>query len=157
MKLPQLSISRPVSVVMFYIAVVLLGVISLSRLPQELFPPITYPQLTVVTIYPNAAPEEVENQISKPIEEGVGTVGGLNRVLSKSKEGLSLVMAQFGWNQDMDLASLSLREKVDLIKARIPSEASEPIVMKFNPFELPILKLSVTSEELDLYRLKKNM
>jgi len=154
MKLPHFSIARPVTVTMFYIGAMLLGTISVGRLPQELFPPIVFPQLTVVTIYPNASPEEVENQVSKKIEEGVGTVSGLQRVSSKSKEGLSLVMAQFGWNQNMDIASLNLREKIDLIKARLPQDTAEPIVMKFNPFELPSLRLSVTSKELGLYRLK---
>jgi len=126
--------------------VVLFGFISLSRLPQELFPPITYPQLTVVTIYANAAPEEIETLITKPVEEAVGTVSGLRRVRSISKEGVSLVMSEFGWNQNMDFAALRVREKIDLIKERLPREAGEPLVMKYNPFELPVMTLSVTGK-----------
>ncbi|HTL70569.1 MAG TPA: efflux RND transporter permease subunit, partial [Candidatus Eisenbacteria bacterium] len=125
----------------------LFGIISLNRLPQELFPPITYPQLSIVTPYANAAPEEIETLITKPIEEAVGGIAGLRKVTSTSREGLSLVVVEFGWNQSMDFASLSVREKIDLIKERLPRDASEPVVIKFNPFELPVMTLSVSSSE----------
>jgi HAE1 family hydrophobic/amphiphilic exporter-1 len=131
---------------MIFAGVVLFGLISLARLPQELFPPITYPQLTVVTTYENAAPEEIETLITKPVEEAIGTVSGLKRLRSASKEGLSLVIAQFGWAQNMDFAALRMREKIDLIKERLPRESKEPLVVKYNPFEMPIMTLSVTGE-----------
>ena len=114
------------------------------KLPQELFPPITYPQLTVFTGYANAAPEEIETLLTKPVEEAVGTVSGLKSIRSISKEGTSLVLAEFDWDQNMDFASLRTREKVDLVKARLPRDASEPLVVPFNPFELPIMTISVT-------------
>ena len=114
-------------------------------LPQELFPQITYPQLTVVTPYANAAPEEIETLITKPIEEAVGTVAGVKRINSISKEGLSLVIAEFGWSQNINFAALGMREKIDLIKERLPRDAEEPIVLPYNPFDRPILILSVTS------------
>ncbi|MFH1792004.1 MAG: efflux RND transporter permease subunit, partial [Candidatus Omnitrophota bacterium] len=126
--------------------VVLFGFISLAGLPQELFPPIIYPQLTVVTAYANAAPEEIETLITKPVEEVIGTVSGLKRVKSVSREGISLVMAEFGWNEDMDFNALKVREKIDLVKARLPRESGEPLVMKYNPFERPIMTLSVTGK-----------
>ncbi len=121
------------------------GVIALQLLPQELFPQIVYPQLTVVTPYENAAPEEIETLITKPVEEAVGTVAGVKRISSISKEGLSLVIAEFGWSQNINFAALGMREKIDLIKERLPREAEEPIVLPFNPFDKPILVLSVTS------------
>ncbi|NQU95643.1 MAG: efflux RND transporter permease subunit [Candidatus Omnitrophica bacterium] len=146
MSLPEFSIRRPVTTVMIFAGILLFGFISLSRLPQELFPPITYPQLTVVTTYENAAPEEIETLITKPVEEAIGTVSGLRRVKSISKEGLSLVMAEFGWSQNMDFAALRMREKIDLIKERLPRESEEPLVMKYNPFEMPIMVLSVIGD-----------
>jgi len=146
MNLPNFSIKRPVTTVMIFAGIALFGFISLSRLPQELFPPITYPQLTVVTTYENAAPEEIETLITKPIEEAMGTISGLKGLNSVSREGLSLVMAEFGWDQNMDFAALRMREKIDLIKERLPRESEEPIVMKHNPFERPILTLSITGE-----------
>lgn len=129
---------------MAFIGIILLGFISWSKLPQELFPSITYPQITVVTSYENAAPEEIESLITKIIEEAVGTVNNVKRISSVSKEGLSLVMVEFNWGTNMDFAALNVREKIDLVKERLPREAGEPIVMKYNPFDLPIMNLSVT-------------
>ena len=147
MKLPDLSINKPVTVTMIFLGIVLMGLISLGRLPQELFPAISYPQLTIVTTYENAAPEEVETLITKIIEEAVGTVGNLKRISSNSKEGISLVTTEFNWGTNMDFASLGVREKIDLVKERLPLGSSDPIVMKFNPFELPVMTLSVTGEK----------
>jgi HAE1 family hydrophobic/amphiphilic exporter-1 len=157
MSLPSFSVRRPVTVTMIFLGVVLLGIISLSRLPQELFPPITYPQLTVVTNYPNTAPEEVETLITKLIEEAVGTVKNARRVISTSREGVSVVIVEFNWGTDMNFAALGMREKIDLMKERLPRDAEEPIVMKFNPFARPIMSLSISGERpLDeLYEISK--
>jgi len=131
---------------MIFSAIILLGIMSWNRLPQELFPPITYPQLTVVTTYENAAPEEIETQITRLIEESIGTVSNLRRITSISKEGVSIVIAEFLWSTNMDFAALGVREKIDLIKERLPIDAEEPIVKKYNPFDLPIMTLSVTGD-----------
>lgn len=139
---------------MVYLLVGLLGVISWRRLPQELFPEVSFPQLTVVTRYPNAAPEEIENLITKVVEESIATVKNLHKVTSTSKEGLSLVTAEFNWGTNMDFAALNMRDKIDIIKDRLPLESEEPVVMKYNPFELPILILSVTGS-LSKYELLK--
>ncbi len=147
MSLPSLSIKRPITTMMVYVGVFLFGIISLNLLSQELFPPISYPQLSIVTPYENAAPEEIETLITKPIEEAVGGISGLRKITSNSKEGLSLVVVEFGWNQNMDFASLSIREKIDLIKERLPRDAQEPVVVKFNPFDLPVMSLSIASSE----------
>lgn len=146
MGLPSFSTRKPVTTIMIFLGVVLFGVISLAKLPQELFPPITYPQLTVFTGYANAAPEEIETLLTRPIEEAVGTVSGIQRIRSISREGISLVMAEFGWDQNMDFASLRTREKIDLIKVRLPRDSTEPLVVPYNPFELPVMTLSVTGQ-----------
>lgn len=157
MSLPSFSVRRPVTVTMIFLGVVLLGVISLIRLPQELFPTITYPQLTVVTNYPNAAPEEVETLITKLIEEAVGTVKNARRIISTSREGTSVIIVEFNWGTDMNFAALGMREKIDLIKERLPREAEEPIVMKFNPFAKPVMTLSISGERSlnELYEISK--
>lgn len=146
MGLPDFSVRRPVTVMMFFTGAILLGIISLSRLPQEFYPSINFPQLTVKTVYKDAAPEEIEILITKPIEEVVGTVAGLKRISSTSKEEVSLVMAEFNWGTNMDFAALHLREKIDLIKERLPRGAEDPIVLKFNPFERPVMVINVTGE-----------
>ncbi|MGH7198415.1 MAG: efflux RND transporter permease subunit [Candidatus Omnitrophota bacterium] len=155
MSLPDVSIRRPVTTLMVYVGVFLFGVISLKLLSQELFPPISYPQLSVVTTYENAAPEEIETLITKPIEEAVGGIAGLRKVASTSKEGLSLVLVEFGWNQNMDFSSLAVREKLDLIKERLPRDATEPVVVKFNPFELPAMTISISSSERTAVQLRE--
>ena len=149
MNLSRFSVERPVTVIMVVAGILVFGVVSLELLPQELFPQIVYPQLTVVTPYENAAPEEIETLITKPIEEAVGTVAGVKRINSISKEGLSLVIAEFGWSQNINFAALGMREKIDLIKERLPREAEEPIVLPYNPFDKPILILSITSSRED--------
>ncbi|MDA7857862.1 efflux RND transporter permease subunit [bacterium] len=147
MKLANFSVKRPVTTIMIFLGVILLGIISWDRLPQELFPPMVYPQLTVVARYANAAPEEIENLITKVVEEAIGTVRNLKSVKSISKEGVSLVTAEFTWGTDMDFAALGLREKIDLIKDRLPRDSEEPIVMKFNPFALPTMIFSITGPQ----------
>ena len=149
MNLPKFSVERPVAIMMIVAGILIFGVVSLELLPQELFPQIVYPQLTVVTPYENAAPEEIETLITKTIEEAVGTVAGVKRISSISKEGLSLVIAEFGWNQNINFAALGMREKIDLIKEKLPREAEEPIVLAYNPFDKPILILSITTSKED--------
>ena len=130
MSLPAASIRRPVTTIMVYAAVALLGVIAWSRLPQELFPPMTYPQVSVVTRYKDAAPEEIELLVTRPIEDVVGTVAGLRRISSVSKEELSLVIAEFTWGTNMDFAALEVREKFNRIRNKLPAEIEKPVIAK---------------------------
>ena len=147
MKLSRFSVNRPVTITMIFLGVALLGFISWKRLPQELFPPITYPQLTVVTLYGNAAPEEMENLITKPLEEAIGTVKDLKKIKSISREGVSMVTAEFDWGTNMGFAHLELREKIDPVKELLPLESEDPIILPVNPFSRPIMILSVTGQE----------
>ena len=155
MGLPSFAIRRPVTVVMFFLGIVLFGLISWTRLQQELYPPIIYPQLSVVTFYKDAAPEEMEILITKPVEEAVGTVSGVRRISSISKEETSLVIAEFSWGTNMDFAGLGVREKIDLIKESLPRGSEDPIVMKFNPFELPLMVLNITADSIGPAELRK--
>ncbi|MBU9888423.1 MAG: efflux RND transporter permease subunit [Candidatus Omnitrophica bacterium] len=154
MSLPEFSIKKKVTVYMLTAGLILLGVLSWNRLPQELFPPITFPQVTIVTDYSNAAPEEIETLITRVIEESIGSVSGLKRIESVSREGRSTIIASFNWGQDIDFAALAIREKVDLIKERLPKEAEDPVVLKFDPLSRPILLLSVTAPDVPPVRMK---
>ncbi|MFN3550966.1 MAG: efflux RND transporter permease subunit, partial [Endomicrobiia bacterium] len=140
----KLPVERPTAVTMFFLGIFLFGIISLQRLPQELFPSLDYPQITVVTKYEGAGPEEAEKLISKIIEETVGTAKNIRRVVSISKEGTSIVICEFYWGTDINFAALEIREKIDLIKERLPKDAHEPVVMKYNPFQLEAMNLSVS-------------
>jgi len=146
MKLIRLAVERPVTTAMVYAAIVLIGIISVISLPKELFPTVTFPELHIVTRYGAAAPEEIENIITKLVEEQAGTVPNLRRVRSISREGVSIVILEFNWGTDIGLAHLSVREKIDLIKDRLPSEAEEPIVERYNPFAQPMMILSASGD-----------
>jgi HAE1 family hydrophobic/amphiphilic exporter-1 len=131
---------------MFYLAVVLMGAISWLFMPRELFPNIAFPQLLIITKYGSAAPEEIENLCTKVIEESVGTVPGLKRVKSLSKEGVSLVTLEFNWGTEMGFAHLAAREKIDQIKDRLPTDAEEPIINRINPFAQPMMIYSISAQ-----------
>lgn len=154
MNLPEFSVKKKVTIVMVTIGLVLLGLISFFRLPQELFPPLVFPQITVVTEYANAAPEEIETLITKPIEETLSSLSGLKELQSVSREGRSIINIAFNWGQDIDFAALAVREKIDLVKERLPKEAEDPVVLKFDPLTRPVMILSVTGENLEPVQLK---
>ena len=147
MKLTAFCLHRPVTTLMFFLGIIILGGISWYFLPQELFPPLIYPQITILTKYQQASPQEIESLITRPIEEAVGTVNRVKRISSISREGTSIVMVELDWGTNMDFAALEVREKIDLIKEKLPREAEEPIVMKYNPFEMPTMRIVITGEE----------
>ena len=148
MSLLRLPVDRPVTTVMIFLAVILMGVIAWTRIPQELFPAMEYPQITIVTKYEGAGPEEAEKLISKIIEETAGTVKKIKRVSSISKEGASIVSCEFLWGTNMDFASMDIREKIDLIKESLPKDALDPVVLKYNPMQVEAMILSATYKDI---------
>jgi len=151
MKLVKFSINRPVSIFMFTVAAVIFGFISYSRLNLNLLPTISYPTLTIKTEYPGTAPSEIENIISKPIEETCGVVDNVIRISSVSRAELSEVTVEFAWHTNMDFATLKLREKLDLL--RFPMTATKPVILRYDPNQEPIMKLGLTGEG-DLGRIR---
>ncbi|HUH12614.1 MAG TPA: efflux RND transporter permease subunit, partial [Longimicrobiales bacterium] len=153
MTLPRLSIGRPVGVAMFFLAVIMLGLISFARLPIDLLPEIAYPRLVVYTPYPDVAPAEVERLLTDDIEAQVSTVPGVERVESISREGLSLVTLRFAWGTDMDFAALAVRERLDNLRDQLPELAERPVVLRTDPSADPVLALSISGSS-DLWGLK---
>jgi hydrophobic/amphiphilic exporter-1 (mainly G- bacteria), HAE1 family len=137
------SIRRPIAVTMLFVAVILLGMISFSRLPIDLLPDVSYPQLVVYTTYPGAAPAEVERFVTEPVERAVATVPGVQRLESTTREGVSLVTIRFAWGADMDFAALNVRERLDALRDVIPEMASRPSVLRTDPQADPVMALSV--------------
>lgn len=142
MKLVDGSIRRPITVFMTTAGVVLFGLVAGSRLSVDLLPDISYPSLTVRTDLPDAAPGDVEQFVTRPVEEAVGVVPGLVRLHSTSRPGQSEVTLEFGSGTRMDLASLSVREKLDLVT--LPREAKRPAILRFDPSLDPILRLRLS-------------
>ncbi|MDH3523484.1 MAG: efflux RND transporter permease subunit [Acidobacteriota bacterium] len=151
MRLIEFSLKRRVTIAMGAVALVLFGLVAFQRLSINLLPDLSYPSLTVETRYPGAAPAEVESLVTRPIEEVVGVVSGVQRLTSVSRPGLSQVTLEFDWKRDMDFATLDVREKLDLI--RLPEQAQEPVVLRFDPANDPILRLYLTGGE-SLYQLR---
>jgi HAE1 family hydrophobic/amphiphilic exporter-1 len=152
MKLVEGSIRRPVTVTMATVAACLFGAVALSRLGVELLPNISYPSLTVRTDLPDAAPSDVEQFVTRPVEEGVGVVPGLVRMHSISRPGQSEVTLEFAGNTRMDLASLSVREKLDLVS--LPREAKRPAILRFDPSLEPIQRFRLSGGH-NLQRLRR--
>jgi HAE1 family hydrophobic/amphiphilic exporter-1 len=144
MKIVRLSINRPVTTLMFYVAIVLLGFVSLRQLSVDLLPNISYPRLSVMTQYPGVAPEEIETLISMPLEAAVSRVPGLRRVESVSKEGVSFLTLEFAWGTDMDFTMLHTREALDTARDRLPDGAESPTIIPMDPQSKPILVLAVS-------------
>lgn len=127
---------------MVFIAAVVFGFFSFQRLPVALMPELSYPTLTVRTEYPGAAPEEVENEISRPVEEALGVINGLSRISSVSRAGVSDVVLEFLWGTDMAEASQDTLEKLDLVF--LPNEAERPLLLHFDPALDPVMELSLS-------------
>ena len=144
MSIPGTSTRRPVAVAMLVLAVVLLGVISFTRLPIDLLPDVSFPRLVIYTTYPNVAPAEVERLITEPVERQVAQVGGVEKVTSVSQEGVSLVTLRFAWGTDMDFAALNTRERLDDIRDAFPETAERPTILRVDPQAEPILTVSIT-------------
>jgi HAE1 family hydrophobic/amphiphilic exporter-1 len=151
MKIVDFSLKRRVTVSMTAIALVLFGLVAFTRLPVNLMPDLSYPSLTVETRLPGAAPAEVEVLITRPIEEVVGVVGGVQRLSSVSRPGLSEVTLEFGWGSNMDFAALDVRQKLDLVV--LPRDAERPVLLRFDPANDPVMRLYLTGDD-SLYQLR---
>ena len=145
MKIVEFSTRRRVTVVMLMATLVIFGLISYKRLPINLLPDISYPTLTVRTEYPGSAPSEIENLISKPIEDAVSVISDVIRVSSRSRSDVSEVVIEFAWKTNMDFASMDVREKLDLVD--LPDDAERPVLMRFDPSLDPIMRLSLYGDE----------
>jgi HAE1 family hydrophobic/amphiphilic exporter-1 len=141
MNIVDIAVKRPVTVWMFTFAIILFGMVSLSRLALNLLPELSYPTLTIRTDYIGAAPGEIEQLVSKPIEETIGVVKGVRTVTSTSKAGQSDVLLEFDWGTDMDLASLEVREKLDTLQ--LPLDIKKPLLLRFNPSLDPVMRFGL--------------
>jgi len=145
MRISNLSIQRPVTVVMLTLIVVMLGVVSFSNLAVDLYPEIEVPVSLVSTSYSGVSPQEMETLVTRPLEGALATVSGLDELSSSSSEGSSLVVLFFDFGIDMETAALEMREKVDMVKGALPEDAGTPRVFKIDPNAMPVMTLSVKS------------
>ncbi len=150
MKLVSLSVRRPVGVIMIVLAIIALGFVSVRNLAVDLFPKIDLPIAVIATTYDDAAPEEVENLISKPVESAISSVEGIEEVQTQSETDASVVVMMFKNGTDLDQALLDVRERVDQVKGMLPDRAGDPNIMRFSPDELPVMWISLTGQDTDV-------
>lgn len=141
MKLVDIATERRVTIVMLTLAVMLFGLVSVARLKVNLLPELTYPTITIRTEMQGAAPQEIENLISRPIEEAVSTIKNVRIVRSVSRTGQSDVTLEFLWGTNMDYAGVEIRDKLDILE--LPVEAKRPVLLRFDPSSDPIMRLGL--------------
>jgi len=155
MWLSALAIKRPILMSMFLGVLMVLGLYSYSRMPVELMPNIDIPAVTVVTVYPGAGPEEIETLVSKPLEEAISTISNIDTVQSYSREGMSIVVAQFKIGTNVEVEVADVRSRVDATIGQLPLDAETPVISKFEFSAMPVISLGVSGKRSlrDLYQL----
>ncbi|MBF0494250.1 MAG: efflux RND transporter permease subunit, partial [Candidatus Omnitrophica bacterium] len=146
MSLSSFAVGRPVSTLMIFVSLCLFGIIGLTRLPVELYPDVSFGQVSIIVyIRGGIPPTEVETQVSIPVEEAVSTVSHLKSLMSISKEGEATIVLSFEQGIDMQLAAMEVREKFAKVKNKMPKESEKPIIAQFSQTDVPIVILAVTS------------
>ncbi len=146
MNIAKLSIKRPIFISSLVILMLITGVISLKKLGVDLFPSVTFPIVTITTSYPGAAPEEIENLISRPLEDELISIAGLKRLSSRNYEGMSVVIAEFPIEADVKYAEQQVRERVSLVRPTLPDGIDEPLIKRFDPLEVPIARIAISAD-----------
>ncbi|HEU4928927.1 MAG TPA: efflux RND transporter permease subunit, partial [Candidatus Krumholzibacteria bacterium] len=141
----RFAIHRPVAISMLFVALMLVGLVSLKRIPVDLLPSITYLRLTVVTSYEAIPAEDLERLVTEPLEEVVTALSGVRRVVSRTREGVSMITVEYEWGTQMDFANLHLREAVDRVAFRedFPEAAERPVILRWDPTSRPISILTL--------------
>lgn len=148
MSLPKISISRPIFMTCVTIALVVVGAAAYKSMSVDLYPDVSIPVVTVQTVYAGAGPSEIETLVSRPIEEEVSTISGIKRLTSKSLEGVSQVIVEFNSTVDVKHAEQEVRDKVNVAKAKLPTEVEDPVIKRFDPADTPILMVSLTAKDM---------
>ncbi|HVI41020.1 MAG TPA: efflux RND transporter permease subunit, partial [Anaerovoracaceae bacterium] len=146
MNFSKTSIMRPVTTIMLMLIIVVLGAVSFTKLPIDLYPKMELPYAMVMIQYPNAAPTEIENLVTKPVEQQIATVENIKAIYSYSMEGNSIVLCEFENGTDMDFASLNMREKVGIISDYLPDNATEPMILTMDPTMMPVSQLYISGD-----------
>lgn len=129
----RFCVKRPVTTAMIWSALCIFGLIALQKLKLNLLPELEYPKVSVLTSYQNASPEEIENLITKPLTDAVGTVPGIEKIYSESSEGTSVITVRFSNRTKVDFAIIEMRERIDLVRDILPQDSTRPIVTRFDP------------------------
>ncbi|PNE25077.1 multidrug transporter AcrB [Tannerella sp. oral taxon 808] len=147
MSLYEGAVKKPIMTSLTFLAIVIFGLFSLSRLPVDLYPDIETNTIMVLTYYPGASASDIETNVTRPLENTLNTVSNLKHITSRSSENLSLIQLEFEYGNDIDVITNDVRDKLDMIKSQLPDNAETPIIFKFSSDMIPILLLSVEAKE----------
>jgi HAE1 family hydrophobic/amphiphilic exporter-1 len=146
MKLSDSSIRRPVTTVMIAVALLVFGMVGISRMPVDTLPKITVPMVIVGTVYPGAGPQEVEASVTLPLEKQLGSTPSLKKVSSKSVENISIITLEFDWGANLDAASADIRDRLGMAEASLPDAVQTPFILKLNTSLMPVAQYTLTGD-----------
>lgn len=155
MKIPEFSVNRKVTTAMLAMILVVLGFIALTNLGLDFFPDIEFPTVSVITTYRGASPEDIENTITRTMEQVINTVSGVKKVNSITQEGFAVVLVEFEYGTNLDFAAQDIRDQLGLYRSYLPQDASDPLVVKFSLSQIPIVFYGITSEKMPTFELKE--
>jgi len=147
MQLPKQAVKRPITTLMAFLAVLVMGVVSYTFLPRDVLPNIELPSLTVITVYPGAAADEVEKEVTRPLERVLAGTQNMKKITSISRENVSLISLQFNWGTDVTDAANNARDLIELVKTDLPSGSEAPYIMKLNSSMMPVAIYGITAKE----------
>ncbi|HPI12993.1 MAG TPA: efflux RND transporter permease subunit [Spirochaetota bacterium] len=147
MKITEMSVNRPITAMMIFVALIVLGYVGFSKMPLDLLPDIEFPIAAVITEYKGVGPKEIESTVTRRLEESLAGINNIDYITSTSKEGMSLIGVRFIWGTDMSLAVSDIRERIDIIKKFLPEGIETPVVLKFDVSMMPIMVLSVSGSK----------
>lgn len=141
------AVRRPIMTTLCFVTVVILGLFSLAKLPIDLFPDIDTNTIMVITIYPGASSEDIEQNVTKPLENTLNSVEHLKHITSQSRENTSVITLEFEYGYDIDNLTNDVRDKLDMVESSLPDDCQNPIIFKFSTDMIPICLLSVEAKE----------
>lgn len=147
MSIYKTSINKPVTTVLIFVAVAIIGLFSLNKLPIDQFPEIEPPYITVMTTYPGASASEIETNVTKIVENSLNSVDGLKEITSSSKDNMSMVALEMEWGSNLDEVMNDIRSFVDMLKDQLPDGCGNPFIFKFSSSAMPIIQFAVTAQE----------
>ncbi len=146
MNITDLAIKRPLAVSMIFLGIIIFGVLSVTKLPVDLFPNVTLPMMIVLTTYPGAGPEEIETMITDPLEKSIGTVNNLDKITSRTQENVSNILLQFAWGTDLDAAANDVRDRIGFITPYLPNDVETPLIFKFDVSQQPVVMYTIAGD-----------
>ena len=147
MSLYEGAVKKPIMTSLCFLAVAIFGLFSLSKLPVDLYPDIDTNTIMVMTSYQGASASDIENNVTRPLENTLNSVSNLKHITSKSSENISVITLEFEYGYDIDVLTNDVRDKLDMVSSELPDEVNTPIIFKFSTDMIPILLLSVQAEE----------